>query len=492
MYVRFPKEMGLGGDFVARLDKCMYGTRDAGSIWEGCYTDALVAQGFIAGKASPCCFYHPILKVSVVIHGDDFTALGTDEALDQYEKELCKVLDVKVRGRIGSEEGDMKEMKILNRIVRITPEGLMYEADPRHAELLAQSLGLTDSKSVVTPGVKQTGTEEEAVKINQDADDDIAALRKPVTMFKKPANRHKKVTFDTNVESRDVEAYSSIYGYHPRQIIATRYGNMKVAREGVDPYTAKSIHVMNARKTLSRLAASGTTRKAILEHTLLNGSAWEARAETLMSKIFAITPPTKPKKKKGGKRAGAKAVKQMERLASPGLVLNADEATSYRALAARVNYLALDRVELAFAAKELCREFSAPTKHSWERLKRAVRFLVGRPRVIWQFLWQARPDCLDGYVDTDFAGCQATRRSTSGGAAMYGSHLVKHWSQTQTTVALSSGEAELTGICKGASTCIGLQSVAKDLGFHWPLEIHSDATAAIGICNRRGLGEIRH
>ena len=66
------------------------------------------------------------------------------------------------------------------------------------------------------------------------------------------------------------------------------------------------------------------------------------------------------------------------------------------------------------------------------------------------------------------------------------------WSQTQSTLALSSGEAELTGICKAASICIGLQSVAKDLGFEWSLKIHSDATAAIGICNRKGLGRIRH
>ena len=75
---------------------------------------------------------------------------------------------------------------------------------------------------------------------------------------------------------------------------------------------------------------------------------------------------------------------------------------------------------------------------------------------------------------------------------MRGDHPIKHWSQTQSTVALSSGEAELTGICKGASIGLGLQSVAKDLGLNWQLRIHSDATAAIGICHRKGLGKIRH
>ena len=37
-----------------------------------------------------------------------------------------------------------------------------------------------------------------------------------------------------------------------------------------------------------------------------------------------------------------------------------------------------------------------------------------------------------------------------------------------------------------------MQSLAKDLGFTIGIRIHSDATAALGICRRRGLGKIRH
>ena len=95
-------------------------------------------------------------------------------------------------------------------------------------------------------------------------------------------------------------------------------------------------------------------------------------------------------------------------------------------------------------------------------------------------------------VDTDFAGCLKTRRSTNGGVATIGSHLIKTWSATQTVVALSSGEAELGGLVKGAAEAIGLRSVTGDLGATWNIVLHSDATAAIGICRRRGLGKIRH
>ena len=75
---------------------------------------------------------------------------------------------------------------------------------------------------------------------------------------------------------------------------------------------------------------------------------------------------------------------------------------------------------------------------------------------------------------------------------MHGSHLIKHWSTTQSTVALSSAEAELTGICKGAAQGLGLQGLASDLGLKWSVTVATDAAAAIGICRRRGLGKIRH
>eukprot|EP00969_Alexandrium_andersonii_P180965 7996515-Alexandrium_andersonii.AAC.1 len=63
-----------------------------------------------------------------------------------------------------------------------------------------------------------------------------------------------------------------------------------------------------------------------------------------------------------------------------------------------------------------------------------------------------------------------TRRSTSGGVCLRGQHAIKHWSTTQKTIALSSGEAELAGIVRGAAEGLGLTAIARDLGFSAPLE----------------------
>ena len=64
-------------------------------------------------------------------------------------------------------------------------------------------------------------------------------------------------------------------------------------------------------------------------------------------------------------------------------------------------------------------------------------------------------DHTDAYADTDWAGCPRSRRSTSGGCIMVVTYLLKCWSSTQAGAAMSSGEAELYGAVKGASTGLG-------------------------------------
>lgn len=76
---------------------------------------------------------------------------------------------------------------------------------------------------------------------------------------------------------------------------------------------------------------------------------------------------------------GAKQPKKQEKLESIGFELNPTEATLYGALSARCNYLAQDRCDIVYAAKELCREFAVPTKSSCGRLKRLVRYLSALP-----------------------------------------------------------------------------------------------------------------
>ena len=164
--------------------------------------------------------------------------------------------------------------------------------------------------------------------------------------------------------------------------------------------------------------------------------------------------------------------------------------TAFRGSAARGNYLSADRVDAQFACKEVCRWMATPTAQAWKALKRVCRYLNSAPRLVYEFRQQSVSSA-DVYTDTDWAGCPKTRKSTSGGCVMLGRHCVKHWSSTQTSIALSSGEAEFAGVLRGAGQGLGYQALLKDLGVDVPLRVWTDSSAAIGICNRQGLGKLR-
>ena len=134
---------------------------------------------------------------------------------------------------------------------------------------------------------------------------------------------------------------------------------------------------------------------------------------------------------------------------------------------------------------------SAPKPADLKALLRVARYLAGAGRVVYEYPWQVKP-VLSVYTDSDFAGCVASRLSTSGGAVLLGSHLLKHWTSTQKKITLSSGEAELGAVVRGFSEALGIQSVARDLGVELAPEVHADSSAAIGICRRSGIGKVRH
>ena len=75
---------------------------------------------------------------------------------------------------------------------------------------------------------------------------------------------------------------------------------------------------------------------------------------------------------------------------------------------------------------------------------------------------------------------------------MIGTHWLKSWSSTQKTVALSSGEAELTAIVQMSTEMIGILNMTLDWGQQYVARIFADSTAALGVVNRRGSVKLRH
>ena len=278
-----------------------------------------------------------------MVHGDDYCSAGSAGALDWLEGALSDEYKIKTQ-RIGEgkdKNGKQKatEGQVLNRVIRRTEKGWELEADLRHAELVIESLGLENCKSVSTPGVESTAK-------------------------------------DLDEEEEQVSA---------------------------------------------------------------------------------------------------------------------SESTRYRTIAARCNYLQPDRPDIQYAVKEVCRRMAKPTASAWEMLKRIGRYLKGKPRLIWRYDWQAEVEMIEANSDANWAGCKATRKSTSGGTIALGGHLIKTYSKTQATIAKSSGESELYGVIRASTECLGISTLLEDFGMAGvKVRVGMDANAAMGIVQRKGLNKLRH
>ena len=112
--------------------------------------------------------------------------------------------------------------------------------------------------------------------------------------------------------------------------------------------SVRSIYVSASDFFVSDL--NGYDGQDYLEAYDFTGYGYNAQVTRVVDLILAVrTPPAN--KNKYQKRSGAKATKKLEQLESVGHELNPKEATVFRALSARANYLAQDRVDIAYSSK---------------------------------------------------------------------------------------------------------------------------------------------
>ena len=75
---------------------------------------------------------------------------------------------------------------------------------------------------------------------------------------------------------------------------------------------------------------------------------------------------------------------------------------------------------------------------------------------------------------------------------MYGSHYIEGCSKTQATRALSSVEAELCAAAKTSAELLGMISIYRDFVVTLQGNILGDASAALGMIKRKGIGKTWH
>ena len=133
-----------------------------------------------------------------------------------------------------------------------------------------------------------------------------------------------------------------------------------------------------------------------------------------------------------------------------------------------------------------------PTVPAWEALKRIVRYLLGHKCLAWTFVKQELQRCLVANVDSNYAGCSVTRKSTSGITIRLGTHLLRFYALTQSILALAVAESEFYAMTKGAAIILGFRSMGQDWGLTFKPQIKTDSSSAKGIVARRGASKLRH
>ena len=126
-------------------------------FYESLYAGKLVGVGFERGVSTPVVFVHKTRDLAGLVHGDDFVFEGAECDLRWIQALIQEWFDVKVRGLLGPEPEDMKEITILGRTIRWKEWGIEYEADRRHREKVLEYFGLNEESK----GLRSNGIEKE-------------------------------------------------------------------------------------------------------------------------------------------------------------------------------------------------------------------------------------------------------------------------------------------------------------------------------------------
>nr|GEU50787.1 retrovirus-related Pol polyprotein from transposon TNT 1-94 [Tanacetum cinerariifolium] len=123
--------------------------------------------------------------------------------------------------------------------------------------------------------------------------------------------------------------------------------------------------------------------------------------------------------------------------------------TQFHSMVGSLMYLTTSRPDLVFAVCMCARYQASPTKKHLEALKRVFWYL--KKTINWG-LWYPKDTAMEltAYADADHAGCQDTRRSTSGSAQFLGDKLVSWSFKKQKSTAISTTEAKyiaMSGCC---------------------------------------------
>jgi hypothetical protein len=154
------------------------------------------------------------------------------------------------------------------------------------------------------------------------------------------------------------------------------------------------------------------------------------------------------------------------------------QSKPYAELVGSLNWAAtMSRPDIAQVVSKLCRFISDPGPKHWSAAKHVLKYLKGS-KSYGLFYKSEGQEELSGYHDSDWAGDKDTRRSTTGFGFFLAGSLISWRSKLQTSVSLSSTEAEYMACCFATREAVWLRRLLQDLGIQisGPTVMFQDST----------------
>ncbi|KMQ86075.1 gag-pol polyprotein [Lasius niger] len=149
------------------------------------------------------------------------------------------------------------------------------------------------------------------------------------------------------------------------------------------------------------------------------------------------------------------------------------------------------RPDVAYAVSTVSRYMQNLGRNHWTAVKRILRYLRGTLDYRLQFgKDQAKGhENITGYCDADWANESDTRRSVTGNIFLFQGGPITWQSKLQSTVALSTTEAEYMALSAGCQEAMWLRALVRDLQpllVSSPTELYNDNKGAIDLVKNGG------
>lgn len=162
-----------------------------------------------------------------------------------------------------------------------------------------------------------------------------------------------------------------------------------------------------------------------------------------------------------------------------------EETREYQRLIGCLEYAACaTRPDITYAVHTMAQYSSNPAPAHFTAAKRILRYLKGTETFCLIFKGAAESSfTLRGYSDADWAGSISDRKSVGGYCFYLNNSLISHMSKKQSTVALSTAEAETHAATQATKEAIWLRNILSELGYEQSQStiIYCDNQAAIAL-----------